>query len=140
MSTRADLALHVLPGIPLIEAGDSLAGILYAALARLPVPLADGDVLVLAQKIVSKAEGRLVRLSDVTPSARAEALGAETAKDPRLVQLILDESIEVMRKRPGMLLVRHRAIMDWIILEKTKGGIRSGMYPDWRNIGGRTSF
>lgn len=108
MSTRADLALHVLPGIPLIEAGDSLAGILYAALARLPVPLADGDVLVLAQKIVSKAEGRLVRLSDVTPSARAEALGAETAKDPRLVQLILDESIEVMRKRPGMLLVRHR--------------------------------
>ncbi len=108
MSTRADMAMHVLPGIPLIEAGDDLAAILHAALGRLPVTLADGDVLVLAQKIVSKAEGRLVRLADVTPSARAVALGAETDKDPRLVQLILDESTEILRQRPGMLLVRHR--------------------------------
>lgn len=108
MTSRADLALHVLPGIPLIVAGDDLAAILHAALARLPVRLADGDVLVLAQKIVSKAEGRLVRLADVVASPRAQELGAETQKDPRLVQLILDESTEIMRKRPGMLLVRHR--------------------------------
>lgn len=108
MTSRADLALHVLPGIPLIVAGDDLATILHAALARLPVHLADGDVLVLAQKIVSKAEGRLVRLADVVASPRAQELGAETQKDPRLVQLILDESTEIMRKRPGMLLVRHR--------------------------------
>ncbi|HMM77466.1 MAG TPA: coenzyme F420-0:L-glutamate ligase [Gammaproteobacteria bacterium] len=108
MSTRADLALHVLPGIPMVEPGDDLATFLLAALARLELAPADGDVLVLAQKIVSKAEGRLVRLADVTPSARALELGAETDKDPRLVQLILDESSEVMRKRPGMLLVRHR--------------------------------
>jgi len=108
MTSRADLALHVLPGIPLIVAGDDLAAILHASLARLPVRLADGDVLVLAQKIVSKAEGRLVRLADVVASPRAEELGAETQKDPRLVQLILDESTEIMRKRPGMLLVRHR--------------------------------
>ncbi len=108
MSIRVDLALHVLPGIPLIAQGDDLAALLAAALERLALPLADGDVLVLAQKIVSKAEGRLVRLTDVTPSARAIELGAETDKDPRLVQLILDESTEVLRKRSGMLLVRHR--------------------------------
>lgn len=108
MTSRADLALHVLPGIPLIVAGDDLAAILHAALARLSVRLADGDVLVLAQKIVSKAEGRLVRLADVVATPRAQELGAETQKDPRLVQLILDESTEIMRKRPGMLLVRHR--------------------------------
>jgi len=108
MSTRADLALHVLPGIPLIEAGDDLVAVLLDALRRIDLAPNDGDVLVLAQKIVSKAEGRLVRLADVTPSARAIELGKETDKDPRLVQLILDESTEVMRQRPGMLLVRHR--------------------------------
>lgn len=108
MPTRADLQLHVLHGIPLIRAGDDLAAILGAALAQLSSPLADGDILVLAQKIVSKAEGRLVRLADVTPSARAIELGRETEKDPRLVQLILDESVEILRQRPGMLLVRHR--------------------------------
>ena len=108
MTTRADLALHVLPGIPLIEKGDDLAAIVHAALERLALTPVDGDVLVLAQKIVSKAEGRLVRLAEVTPSARAVELGRETDKDPRLVQLILDESTEILRKRPGMLLVRHR--------------------------------
>jgi coenzyme F420-0:L-glutamate ligase / coenzyme F420-1:gamma-L-glutamate ligase len=108
MLQRADMALHVLPGIPLIEPDDDLPAVLVAALARLAVEPDDGDVLVLAQKIVSKAEGRLVRLADVIPEAQAVELGRETDKDPRLVQLILDESTEIMRKRPGMLLVRHR--------------------------------
>ena len=69
--------------------------------------LDDGDVLVLAQKIVSKAEGRQVRLADVTASREAEVLAAETDKDPRIVQLILDESTEVVRKKPGVLIVRQ---------------------------------
>jgi coenzyme F420-0:L-glutamate ligase/coenzyme F420-1:gamma-L-glutamate ligase len=108
MPTPADLALHVLPGIPLIEAGDDLAAIVHDAIARLDLAPEDGDVLVLAQKVISKAEGRLIRLADVEPSAQAQELARETDKDPRLVQLILDESSEVVRKRPGMLLVRHR--------------------------------
>jgi coenzyme F420-0:L-glutamate ligase/coenzyme F420-1:gamma-L-glutamate ligase len=102
------LQLHVLPDIPLIRAGDDLAAILIAALRRVPTALADGDVLVIAQKIVSKAEGRLVPLATVEASARAHELAVETDKDPRLVQLILDESVEVMRTRPGVLIVRHR--------------------------------
>ncbi len=70
--------------------------------------LADGDVLVLAQKIVSKAEGRTVRLSDVVASPRAIDLGAQCDKDPRLVELILSEAAEVLRVRPGVIVVVHR--------------------------------
>ena len=86
----------------------SRAAILLAALQRTGVALAEGDLLVLAQKIVSKAEGRLIPLATVSPSPRAVELANETDKDPRLVQLILDESTEVMRKKPGVLIVRHR--------------------------------
>ena len=102
------LTFHVLPEIPLIKAGDDLAAILLAALQRTGLALSDGDLVVLAQKIVSKAEGRLIPLATVSPSPRAVELARETDKDPRLVQLILDESIEVMRKKPGVLIVRHR--------------------------------
>lgn len=108
MISTPTLTFSVLTGMPLVRAGDDLAAQLLAALDRLPTPPADGDVLVVAQKIVSKAEGRLVRLDGVTPTAAAIALAAETAKDPRLVQLILDESTAVMRKKPGVLIVRHR--------------------------------
>lgn len=106
--TASALEFRVLPDIPLIEAGDDLSAILLAALVRLPVRLADGDVLVIAQKIVSKAEGRLIPLAQVTAGPRAIELARETDKDPRLVQLILDESTEVMRKKPGVLIMRHR--------------------------------
>ncbi|MBI4694903.1 MAG: coenzyme F420-0:L-glutamate ligase [Gammaproteobacteria bacterium] len=102
------LSFAVLSGIPLVKAGDDLPALLLDALARLPAPPADGDVLVVAQKIVSKAEGRLIRLATVTASDEARALAAETDKDPRLVQLILDESESVMRKKPGVLIMRHR--------------------------------
>lgn len=108
MNLPASLQFHVLPDLPMIVAGDDLAAILETALRRLPVALDDGDVLVLAQKIVSKAEGRLVPLATVVPGERAIELAKETDKDPRLVQLVLDESTEVMRTRPGVLIVRHR--------------------------------
>jgi coenzyme F420-0:L-glutamate ligase/coenzyme F420-1:gamma-L-glutamate ligase len=107
----AGLALHALEGIPLVRAGDDLATLLLAALATTGLELEDGDVLVLAQKIVSKAEGRLVRLADVTPSDEAERLAEETGKDPRLVELILRESTHVVRVRPGrpgVIVVEHR--------------------------------
>ena len=101
------LSVTGIEGLPLVRAGDDLCAILMDAI-NAQTALLDGDVLVVAQKIVSKAEGRLVRLADVAPSADAVALAAETEKDPRLVQLILDESVAVVRKRPGVLIVRHR--------------------------------
>jgi len=91
-----------LPGIPEVGPGDDLAGLLAAAAGS----LADGDVLVVAQKVVSKAEGRLIALASVQPSERALALGAEHGKDARLVEVILGESAEIVRSRPGVLICR----------------------------------
>lgn len=102
------LTLTPLPGMPLIEKDDNLAGLILSALARASITLENGDVLILAQKIVSKAEGRLVRLRDVEASAEAQALAEETQKDPRLVELILSESNEVVRTRPGLIVVEHK--------------------------------
>ena len=96
------------PDIPMVSAGDDLATILGDALTAGGLTLVDGDVVCVAQKIVSKAEGRLVALADVTPSERAIKLAAETEKDPRLVELILNESTEVLRQKPGVLIMRHR--------------------------------
>ncbi len=101
------LSVTGIEGLPLVRPGDDLFALLMDAIDA-QTSLRDGDVLVVAQKIVSKAEGRAVRLADVAPSADAVALAAETDKDPRLVQLILDESAAVVRKRPGVLIVRHR--------------------------------
>ena len=103
------MALSVvgIEGLPLVRAGDDLCATLMDAI-NAQTSFRDGDVLVVAQKVVSKAEGRLVPLADVAPSADAIALATETEKDPRLVQLILDESVAVVRKRPGVLIVRHR--------------------------------
>lgn len=95
-------------GIPEIRRGDDLAGILLAALERAGVAPADGDMFVLAQKVVSKAEGRTVRLRDVAPGPRAVRLAEDTGKDPALVELILRESTEVVRARPGLIITRHR--------------------------------
>ncbi|WP_404478882.1 coenzyme F420-0:L-glutamate ligase [Novosphingobium sp. BL-52-GroH] len=95
-------------GLPRIEAGDDLAEIFLAALAGEGLALADGDIVAVAQKLVSKAEGRLVRLADVCPGPAALELAAESGKDPRLAELILSESSEVMRVRTGFIIVRHR--------------------------------
>jgi coenzyme F420-0:L-glutamate ligase/coenzyme F420-1:gamma-L-glutamate ligase len=102
------MTLTALPGIPLVQPGDDLAGLILAGLERADIDLRSGDVLAVAQKIVSKAEGRLVDLAQVTPSAEARRLGAEADKDPRLVELILSEAEAVLRVRPGLLIVEHR--------------------------------
>ena len=102
------LRFAAVPGLPMIRAGDDLAALLAEALPKAGFELADGDVVCIAQKIVSKAEGRMVPLAGVRPGPEAVRLARETEKDPRLVQLILDESTAVMRQRPGVLIVRHR--------------------------------
>lgn len=102
------LILQPILNIPLIQPGDNLAEILYKAILASPVELQDGDILVLAQKIVSKAEGRLVNLTDIQPSAEAVHFAEITRKDVRLVELILRESREVLRARLNTLIVEHR--------------------------------
>ena len=103
-----DVTLTPVPDIPLVRPGDDLARLLIAAMTRYALTPADGDVLVVAQKIVSKAEGRHVDLAQVRPSPRAEKLAAEVGKDPRLVEVILGESSRVVRYRRGVLIVEHR--------------------------------
>jgi coenzyme F420-0:L-glutamate ligase / coenzyme F420-1:gamma-L-glutamate ligase len=103
------MVLTALAGIPTIQAGDDLASLIAVSISGANLVLEDGDVLVLAQKIVSKAEARSVRLADVVVSPRAVELAALTSKDPRVVELILRESVEVMRTRPGLIIVEHRS-------------------------------
>lgn len=102
------LTISALPDIPLVGAGADLSAILVNGLQAAGIRLQTGDVLVVAQKIVSKAEGRQVLLADVTPSPEALRWAAICEKDPRLVELILQESSEVLRARPGVLVVAHR--------------------------------
>jgi len=104
----AALSLTALPGLPMVRPGDDLAGLLAAGMARAGLTPQPGDVLAIAQKIVSKAEGRSVALESVTPSAAARRLAVETAKDPRVVELILSESRRVVRARPNLIIVEHR--------------------------------
>lgn len=100
--------LFALKGLPAIEAGHDLAALILEAATRQNLTWLDDDILVVAQKIVSKAEGRVVRLADVVPSDEARQRGATTGKDPALVQLILNESREVLRQRGELIIVEHR--------------------------------
>ena len=102
------LTLTALPGIPEIERGAALGSLLVGAVARAGEKILAGDILVIAQKIVSKAEGRMVRLGDITPSLEARDLAQAAEKDPRLVELILRESHAVLRVKPGVIIVEHR--------------------------------
>ena len=97
-----------LPGVPEVRPGDDLASLLAAAAARLEGGLQRRDVLAVAHKVVSKAEGRLVRLDDVSPGPRARAIAAEHGKDPRQVQVVLDEAAELVRADRGRLICRTR--------------------------------
>ncbi len=102
------ITLTAVPGIPLIQPGDDLAAVVLERLAAAGMQLRDGDVVVIAQKVVSKAEGRLIPLSEVVPSPRAREIAAQVEKDPRLVELILREARGISRMRPGLLIVEHR--------------------------------
>ena len=108
MTCAPSLAGYAIPGIPLIEAGDDIIGIIMAAAEAANLHLRTGDCLVISSKIVSKSAGRLVALDQVEASDEARALAAETGKDPRLVELILSESRRVSRKRLGVLVTEHR--------------------------------
>jgi coenzyme F420-0:L-glutamate ligase/coenzyme F420-1:gamma-L-glutamate ligase len=105
---QGGLTVWPVPGLPLVQAGDDLAGLIGGALAAAEVRLLDGDVLVVSSKIISKSEGRFVRLGTVQPSAEAHDLAGRTGKDPRMVQLVLDESRGVSRVGKHVLVTTHR--------------------------------
>lgn len=102
------LTLTALAGLPLVKAGGDLAALLSAAFEKSGIVPADKDVLVVAQKIVSKAEDRFVDLRSIIPSERSRALAEEVNKDARLVEVILSESDEIIRKQRDVLIVVHR--------------------------------
>jgi coenzyme F420-0:L-glutamate ligase/coenzyme F420-1:gamma-L-glutamate ligase len=108
MVSNMSLTLTPLDNIPLIRQDDNLADIVLKSLQVLGLELQDNDILVITQKIVSKSEGRKVDLAAVTPSPRAIALAQQTEKDPRIVELMLQESSEVLRTRVGTIIVEHR--------------------------------
>ena len=101
------LRLDSIPNLPEVRAGDDLAALVGDGLERAEMDLADGDVLVVAQKVVSKAEGRTVDLTTVEPRPEAARLATEVDKDPRLIELVLRESTEVLRTVPGVIVVEH---------------------------------
>jgi coenzyme F420-0:L-glutamate ligase / coenzyme F420-1:gamma-L-glutamate ligase len=104
----ARLEIFAIPGLPMVREGDDLASLIVDAAIRAELTLRDRDVVVIAQKIVSKAEGRAVDLATVTPTAEAIALAEEVGKDPRIVQVVLSESTRVVRSRPNLMIMQHR--------------------------------
>jgi coenzyme F420-0:L-glutamate ligase/coenzyme F420-1:gamma-L-glutamate ligase len=108
MSPISELRLIALRGFPQVAAGDDLAALTVDALTRADLHPQPTDVLVFAQKIVSKAEGRRVDLTTVTPSESARELARTVQKDPRLVELVLSESRRVVRAAKDVLIVEHR--------------------------------
>lgn len=108
MKAPERLILNVVPGMPLIAPGDDLGAIIIAAMIKADLQPLAGDIIVVAQKVVSKAQGRYVDLANIVPSARARELAIEVEKDPRLVEVILSESVRVVRRRPRLLIVEHR--------------------------------
>lgn len=108
MARAATLSLTALPGIGRVAPGDDLGAEIARAALAAGLALADGDVVAVAQKVVSKSEGRYAVLDDVVPSARAIDLAATCLKDPRVVELVLRESREVLRAVPNVLVVEDR--------------------------------
>ncbi|HEY3779382.1 MAG TPA: coenzyme F420-0:L-glutamate ligase [Rhizomicrobium sp.] len=117
------IELVALEGIPLVRAGDDLGEIASQALARMQLMLRDDDVLVVAQKIISKSEGRLVRLDSVIPSAQGREIARSADKDPRLVEIILRETRDVLRVRAGV-----------IVVEDTRGLVLANAGVDASNV------
>lgn len=102
------MILTALPGLPLVKPGDDLAALILEGLKRSGLSLQDGDLVVVAQKVVSKSEGRLINLAEIEPSQAAIRLARETNKDPRLIEVILKDTNQVLRKREGLIVVEHR--------------------------------
>jgi coenzyme F420-0:L-glutamate ligase/coenzyme F420-1:gamma-L-glutamate ligase len=105
-AASARIEVRALPGLPEVSSGDDLAQLIAVAARESELEIADGDVLVVAQKVVSKAEGRVRALFEVRPSERAVELADRLGKDPRMVQLVLAESAELLRAERGVLIVR----------------------------------
>lgn len=124
--TTWDMRFRALPGIPLIQPGDDLPALIAKAAEADGLALADGDVVVVAQKVVSKAEGRIVRLADVTPTPEAVELAGRTGRDARLCQLYLDESAAVTEVRGRHVVTVHRL-----------GFTGTGAGVDMSNVAGR---
>jgi coenzyme F420-0:L-glutamate ligase / coenzyme F420-1:gamma-L-glutamate ligase len=104
----ARLEALALPGLPVVGPGDDLAALIEAALAGVDLRLCDGDVVVVASKLVSRVEGRFVDLAAVEPSPRARRLAARTGQDARHVEVVLRDTASLSRVAPGVLIVRHR--------------------------------
>jgi len=108
LRVASELLVRAIAGVPTIGPDDDLFEVILSSLARAETELIDGDVIVIASKIVSRAEGCFVDLGSIVPSDTARRLGEEVDKDPRLVELILRESTGISRKTTGALIVRHR--------------------------------
>jgi len=102
-----------LPGVPMVQPGDNLDALAISALVDAGIALEPGDVLVVAQKIVSKAENRFVDVATVTPSPEAEKLAAQTKKDPRFCEVVLSESRRIVRHRENLIIAEHR--LGWVM-------------------------
>jgi coenzyme F420-0:L-glutamate ligase / coenzyme F420-1:gamma-L-glutamate ligase len=102
--TARRLDIFAVPDMPMVQPGDDLAALIAARVE----PLQERDIVVVAQKVVSKSENRIVDLATVTPGTEAVALGGEIGKDPRLVEVILSESSRVVRSRPNLMIMQHR--------------------------------
>jgi len=103
-------SIHLIPltNIPLIQPGDNLAELIFEAWQQIDRPKADTDIIVVAQKVVSKAENCFVRLSEITPSEQAHNLAKITGKPPQLIEAILWDTAEIIRAKPGLLIVQHK--------------------------------
>lgn len=128
------ISLVALEGIPEVSPGDDLAALIAAALAAAGIGLADDDVLVVTQKIVSKAEGRVVELASITPREEARAWAAKWGRDARQVELVLQESAEVLRMANGGLIIsrtRHGFVCAnaGVDLSNTGGGDAATLLP-----------
>ncbi len=103
------LSLSTIPRIPLIEPNDDLANIIFHALSSSGHKIENNDIIVVAQKIISKAEGRTVDLTTIKPSEKAIKLAEEINKDPRQIELVLSESNEIIAIKPGVIIVEHHS-------------------------------
>ncbi|MCL4829308.1 MAG: coenzyme F420-0:L-glutamate ligase [Caldilinea sp.] len=120
------MCLFAVTGLPPIRPGDELAALIVERLTAMGEALQPGDIIVIAQKIVSKAEGRLVRLADIEATAQAQEIAAIVGKDPRVIQVVLDDSNEVLRVRRGLLVVEQRG--GWVCANA--GVDRSNIQPE----------